>query len=278
MSEANDAKCPSKRMFLITCNEEDKFGDVLNYLRSLNPGYLVAAREKAPTTGHIHMHAFVQFPNNRRLSIKKLLGSHLDVCRGSPQQNEKYVKKDGDIIAEEGKLKPKGGYTIKEVKEMTKEQRNELPLIYSNIIKRMNEEEGNMLTVNDIYKPEVKVHWYWGESGAGKTRYAMKEIGERPFNMVKYEQSFWHGVNENSEVALYDDWRDGQMKPVELINFIDYYIHPMNVKGGSVKNRYKEIYITSLQNPEEIYKNVPEETKKQWMRRIKEIIKFEIEK
>ena len=160
---------------------------------------------------------------------------------------------------------------------MTKEQRNELPLIYSNIIKRMNEEEGNILTVKDIYKPEVKVHWYYGESGAGKTRQALKEIGERPFNMVKYEQSFWHGVSENCEIALYDDWRDGQMKPVELINFIDYYIHPMNVKGGSVKNRYKEIYITSLQNPEEIYKNVPEETKKQWIRRIKEIIKFEIE-
>ena len=62
------------------------------------------------------------------------------------------------------------------------------------------------------------------------------------------------------------------MKPTELINFIDYNRHIMNVKGGSIRNNYKEIYITSLQNPEEIYKNIPEETKKQWLRRIKKII------
>ena len=37
---------------------------------------------------------------------------------------------------------------------------------------------------------------------------------------------------------------------------------------------YMEIYITSIQNPEEIYKNTPEEYKKQWLRRIKEVIQF----
>ena len=103
----------------------------------------------------------------------------------------------------------------------------------------------------------------------------MKEIGSRKFNMLKYENGFWHGIG-NSEIALYDDFRDTHMKPTELINFIDYYIHPMNIKGGSRKNEYKEIYITSIQDPEKIYNNMPEEYKKQWLRRMKEIIHFEI--
>ncbi len=223
----------SAKGFQITCNEEEKFGDVLNYLRSLKPNYLVACREKAPTTEHVHMHAYVQFPNARRLSMKKLLGSHIEQCFGSPEQNEAYIKKDGDIIAEEGEIRKCSNWSIKGFKEMSKEERENLPPQFYNIVHKINEEEDADLSPEDIYK-EMKVHWYWGESGAGKTRHAMKEIGERKFNMVKYENGFWHGIG-NAEIALYDDFRDTHMKPTELINFIDYYKHPMNIKGGSKK-------------------------------------------
>lgn len=278
MSEANSAqrltKC--KSAFQLTINEENVVGDVLQYLRSLKPNYMIGCKEKAPTTGHVHFHIYVQFQRSKRLSIKKLKGAHVEACRGSPQQNIEYIKKDGNIIVEEGEAKKKGGRTIEDVKKMSDEERAQLPIQLYNIVEKIKAQESNKMKVSEIYKPEIKVHWYHGESGSGKTRYAMKEIGEREFNMVKYEQGFWHGVSEDTEVALYDDFRDSHMKPTELINFIDYYIHPMNVKGGSVKNKYKEIYITSIQDPEKIYNNMPEEYKKQWIRRLKEIIKFEI--
>lgn len=275
MAEAKVAKLTkSSKAFLLTLNEYEKVAELLCYLRRLNPGYLLAAKEEAPSTGHVHAHVYVQFPNARRLSIAKLLGAHVDKCYGSPQQNEAYVKKDGDIITEEGELKKKGGKTIEDVKKMAPEEREKLPIQLYNIVQKIEEKEGNDLLPEECFK-EVEVFWYWGESGAGKTRHAMKEMTGTKFNMLKYENGFWHGVGE-AEVALYDDWRDTHMKPTELINFIDYYIHPMNVKGGSVKNKYKKIYITSIQSPEEIYKNMPEEYKKQWLRRIKEIIKFEI--
>lgn len=276
MEKAKVAKnTKSSKGFLLTLNEIEKVADVLQYLRELKPGYLLAAKEEAPTTGHIHAHVYVQFPNARRLSLKKLLGAHVDKCYGSPQQNEEYVKKDGDILVEEGELKRKGGNTIEAVKKMTKEEREKLPVQFYNIVQKINEKEASDLTPSECFK-EVAVYWLYGESGAGKTRDAMKQIGERKFNMLKFENGFWHGIGE-AEIALYDDWRDTHMKPTELINFIDYYIHPMNIKGGSIKNKYKEIYITSIQNPEEIYKNMPEEYKKQWLRRIKRITKYEIE-
>ena len=267
--------CSKKaRMFQITSNEEDKFGDQLNYLRSLSPNYLVACREKAPSTGHVHMHAFVQFKTPHALSMKKLGGAHIEKCFGSPEQNEAYIKKDGEIIAEEGEMRRNFNWTIKGIKEMKKEEREDLPPQLYNIVQRINEKEEADLTPAECFK-DVAVHWLYGESGAGKTRRAMKEIGERKFNMVKYENGFWHGIG-SAEIALYDDFRDTHMKPTELINFIDYYIHPMNVKGGSVKNKYKEIYITSIQDPEKIYSNMPEEYKKQWLRRIKTITLLEI--
>lgn len=270
----NQGSSKSAKGFQITCNEEDKFGEVLNYLRSLKPNYLCAAKEKAPSTGHVHMHAYVQFPNARRLSLKKLCNSHIEKCMGSPEQNQKYVKKDGDIIVEEGTLRKCTSWSIKGIKEMSKDDREELPPQLFNIVAKINEEEANDLNPENMYK-EMKVVWCWGESGSGKTRYCMKQIGSRNFNMLKYENGFWHGIG-NSEIALYDDFRDTHMKPTELINFIDYYIHPMNIKGGSRKNEYKEIYITSIQDPEKIYSNMPEEYKKQWLRRMKEIIHFEI--
>ena len=261
--------------YQLTLNEVELWEGLLDYLKSLNPSYLVAAKEIAPSTGHEHIHCYVQFPTSRALSLKKTLGAHIEKCRGSPQQNVAYVKKDGDIIEEIGELRRAGAKSIGEIEKMSKEERKELPAQLYNIVQKIEAKESSNLLVKNIYKENIEVYWYWGESGAGKTRRAMREIGEKEFNMVKYEDGFWHGLG-TADIALYDDFRDSHMKPTELINFIDYYVHPMNIKGGSHQNTYHIIYITSLQSPEEIYKNVPEESKKQWLRRIKEIIHFEI--
>ena len=260
----------SGKAFQVTLNEIEVFGEVRDYLIGLKQfQYIIACKEKAPSTGHEHIHIYVQFKDSIKLSLKKLKGGHLEKCRGSPQQNKAYIEKDGNVIYESGEMKIKGGHTISQVKKMSKEEREELPLVYANIVKRINDEEAKKLKVVNYYKGKIEVYWLWGESGAGKTRRALQEIGEAEFNEVKYDGNFWHGVTEDTEIALYDDWRDTHMKPTELINFIDYNSHIMNVKGGTIRNNYKKIFITTLQDPEKIYSNVPEETRKQWLRRIK---------
>lgn len=267
----------SAKGFQLTINEIDKAGDVLNYLRSLNPGYLLAGKEKAPSTGHLHMHVYVQFPNARRLSLKKLLGSHIEKCLGSPKQNIIYIKKpDTEIVAEEGAPRLNYMPTIKELSSMPKEEREGLNANMYNIVQKINTEEKKYISPKDYYK-EVEVYWIYGESGLGKTKYAIKDMIEKnveKFNEIKFDGTFWHGVTEDCPACLYDDWRDTHMKPTELINFIDYNKHVMNVKGSTIRNNYTLIYITSLQNPEEIYRNIPEESKKQWLRRIKKIIQL----
>lgn len=268
---------PVARCFQLTINEIDRAGDLLNYLRSLSPNYLLAGKEKAPTTGHLHMHIYVQFTTPRRLSLKKCCGAHIEKTRGSTEQNIKYVKKpDTEIVAEEGEPRLNHVPTIDEAKKM--DSLSGLNLNMYNIVQKIEAEKRKIINPQDYYK-EVEVYWLWGESGAGKTRYAIKDMLKREitaFNEVKFDGSFWHGVTEECSTCLYDDWRDTHMKPTELINFIDYNRHIMNVKGGSVRNNYKLIYITSLQSPESIYTKVPEETQKQWIRRIKEIIHIEI--
>ena len=117
----------SCRGFQITCNEIAELGDMLMYLRGLNPNYLLVGKETDPTTGNKHAHIYVQFVNARRLSLKKLLGAHIEKCFGSPQQNIAYIKKpDTEIVVEEGEVRKKGG--LRFLRVMRVEVEDEAPI------------------------------------------------------------------------------------------------------------------------------------------------------
>ena len=262
----------SAKAFQLTLNQVECFDAVRDYLLGLKMlNYVIACREFAPTTGHLHIHVYAQFMDSIKLSVKKLCGAHVERCRGSAQQNIAYIKKDGDVIFEHGEPRLKGGYTIKEAEKMDAETRKVLPVQMYNIVQKVDAAEKKYISPLDYYK-NTDVFYVYGESGAGKTKWCIDNMVENKvatFNEVKYDGSFWHGVKEDGKVALYDDWRDSHMKPAEFINFIDYNRHVMNVKGGSVRNGYERIYITSVQSPEEIYKSVNGEPRKQWERRMK---------
>ena len=262
----------SGKAFQLTLNEVECFDELRAYLLGLKLfNYMIACKEIAPSTGHEHIHVYVQFMDSMKMAIKKLCGAHVEKCRGSAQQNIAYIKKDGNVIFEQGEARFKGGSTIKEVKAMSKEQRAELPAQMFNIVQKVNDDEAKDISPLEYYK-QVEVFYVYGDSGAGKTKWCIDDMVKakvEKFNEVKYDGSFWHGVKEDGKVALYDDWRDSHMKPAEFINFIDYNRHVMNVKGGSVRNGYERIYITSVQSPEEIYKSVNGEPRKQWERRMK---------
>lgn len=263
-------KTKNSTSFLLTLNQIERFENLKAYLLSLQSlKYAIAGKERAPTTGHVHIHIFVQFSQSIRLSIRRLEGCHVDKCFGTPQENRRYVSK-GDVIWEHGEMKRKGYYSIGEVKRMTNEQRDSLPITYYNIICHMVSRESNKLSVEKTQK-HVKVYYISGSSGIGKTTFAKYLIGKETFNLVKYENSFWIGASVDVRIALYDDWRDSHMKASEFLNFIDYNKQLMNVKGGFLLNSYEVIIITSIIRLKDIYKNVLDESRYQWERRTKEI-------
>lgn len=266
------------RAFQLTLNQIEKYNDIKNYFmkfKSLN--YWLAGKEFGEKTKHCHIHIYAHFTNALRLNIKKCLGAHVEICRGSPKQNIDYIKKpETTIIDEWGELPHQGKLNIIDIESMNAEDRKNIPLIYYNIIRKINEKENNEITINN-FKKEIKSIYIWGESGVGKTTLAIKIIEKymsikniKTFNSIKHEGNFWIGIGE-SKIALYDDFRDSHMKPSEFINLIDYNIHNMNIKNGSVKNNYEIVILTSVQSPELIYLNMTEkdqEPKKQWLRRL----------
>lgn len=265
------------RNFLFTLNQVEKFDELKEYITHFTPfNYGIACLEKAPSTGHEHIHLYCQFSSVVTLSGNRLCGARIDICRGSAQQNIRYIKKEdepdkrGEIIWEEGTPKYKGGMSIHEVKLMTQEDRELLPFVYYKSVNKLNSDENMSIDINAFFK-QVEVRYIYGGSGLGKTYYAkswINELGLKKIDVVNYHNGFWCGVTDSNVFALYDDFRDSDLPGVEFIKFIDYTIKNMNVKGSYIKNNYKYIAITSIQDPRFIYEKEWEE-KKQWLRRMR---------
>lgn len=275
---------PKAKIFLLTINPESlkHYDDIKSYFDNLKScNYYIVTEHHGQKQQHYHLAA--QFGNAMALSVKKLYGAHIKAGKyGSIQDMVHYCKCEDEkhkkagvtatIIDEVGEMKIGNRFpTIKEVKQMSKEDRDELPLQYKNAIDRINNEEANDIDIDDLGKT-VKVYFICGPSGVGKTSKAKEIFRENKqkypkMNRVKFTNGFWAGVG-TAKACLYDDFRDSHMPASEFINFIDYNKQIMNIKGGNKTNEYELIVITSTQRPSEIYKNMKDEPRKQWMRRM----------
>lgn len=251
--------------------------DYLQHFKTFN--YMLICEHDGPSD--VHRHLYVQFSNSTRLNTMKLYYVHIEKALGSAQACIKYLraqdekhKKNGvnsTDIYENGVAAERGGCRIGDIKEMTDEELNNLSIQYYNTAKRIRPPP--KIKANEWYK-KIKVYYIFGDSGIGKTLSIYRILGlnkEEEFDEIKHSGNFWLGVSgeEVNGVVVYDDFRDSDMKPSEFVNFIDYHVHNLDYKGGSAKNKYHLIIITSVQSPYNIYKNVKGEPRKQWIRRMK---------
>lgn len=234
----------------------------------------------------LHIHIYVQFNDRIRLYSKDVYHAHIEKCNGSTSDNQNYILKMKNLFKLNNTLDEIGSpKMIANRKQGVKEEmlvKNLESVEYENVtIKQFKiwKEINNNKSYkkNDIYKKEVEVIFIWGESGSGKSKKVYNSLGEdEMFDRVKYSNGFWLGVNTIHPVntCWYDDFRPSDMKPNEFINFIDYYKNQMNIKFvGNWVNHYNKIFITSIFDPKEMYAGVPEETREQWIRRMKIIHK-----
>ena len=145
------------------------------------------------------------------------------------------------------------------------------PFMYSAYSKYKNKHKP--IKVSDWMK-KVKVYYICGPSGVGKSTKAhelMIQNNIEDFDEVSYENGFYIGATGATKCCVFDDFRDSRMKPDEFIRFIDYRRHTMNIKGGQIMNNYELIIITSIKDIDELYRNVRDEQREQWLRRMEVI-------
>lgn len=264
--------------FLVMNSNLDKTEEVIKYLERVKAFQYMLITEHHGTE-HLHRHIYVQYNKPTLIDNSKIYHIHVDEAMGSAQQCIDYLmcrdKKHPEIgvtckvIYENGKPLYKGNInTIRDLKEI--KDINEVQPRHLNTWLKVR---SNKISINEWHK-KVKVIYMWGDSGLGKSLSVTRTLinnHETEFDEIKHIGEFWHGIggDEVSGVAVYDDFRDSDMKASEFVNFIDYNVHNLNYKQGSAKNKYHLIIITSTQDPKEIYKNVKGEPRKQWLRRMK---------
>lgn len=269
------------RNYLLTLNDitiYEYLSDSLKTYKTLS--YLLAYKEEAPTTGHKHIHIYIHFNNAIKLSPKKCMGAHIDICRGTPQQIIKYVSKDGDKVEEWGEKPHKGGRSIKEVKEMSKEERNNLPVQYIRIVDKINKEEEDKKTffnmLDEIQNENLKgpqIYYLTGGTGMGKTynayKMALNMYPKEEIGKLTLKNEFIDIINESAKCFIIEEFRPSQIKASDFLQLTDKYGYRANIKGGFQTLRPECLFICSIIPPTEIYK---EEVNKQFLRRITKII------
>lgn len=244
-----------------------------------------------------HIHIFVQWINPKELGeafLRKIYYAHVSPHEDyNPVGIIKYIKcedkkhKDAgitsEIIEEIGIASSSGKFpSMAEVKEMDREERQNLGPQYRGIIKEINTNEiAAESYLNKIYnkKKQIKITWIYGEGGHGKTQLGYMMLRDRIEDDKKTGLIYWDDSGmanlesdykdrpEEINILFWNEFRDSRLR---FDNFLQY---ALNEKAYRIlyDNIYfrdlEEIIITSSQKPENIYSNI-QENRKQIYRRI----------
>lgn len=171
------------RAYQLTLNDVSKINELKENIMSYKSlRYLmIGAIEKAPSTGHEHVHIYAYFKTPLKLSIKKCCGAHIEPTKGTFNDNFEYLTKEGPLTFEWGEKPHQGLKTVKELKQMDIE---EIPPQYYNIKTKLDQKQRdeevffNML--DEIEKDELKapsIIYITGGTGKGKTYTAYNASG-----------------------------------------------------------------------------------------------------
>lgn len=272
------------RAYQLTLNDVSKIEELKqNIMTYKSLRYLmIGAIEKAPTTGHEHVHIYAYFKTPLKLSLKKCCGAHVEPTKGTFNDNLQYLTKDGDLTFEWGERPHQGLKTVKELREMNAD---DVPPQYYNIKTKIDQKKHDedvfFQMLDEIERDELKapeIVYITGGTGKGKTftayKTALKEFEKSKIGKLTLKNEFFDVINENADCFIIEEFRPSQIKASDFLQLTDKYGFRCNVKGGFCTLRPKKIFICSIIPPEQIYK---EEINKQFLRRITKIINLDID-
>lgn len=271
MAEKCEVRSRARR-FQLTLNEVDKFDEIKNYLIN-HPKfrYVIACKENAPTTNHEHIHIYVCFNATVTMSLQKIHPAHVEKCFGNHKSNVEYIKKDGNIIFEEGEP-PKGDVgniddqwdnLIKQIHEGNVDKDSRMYARFHNYVDKRIHELKPKKTFDG--KLKHKNIWIYGPPGTGKSRSARfcddKHIYEKNIN------KWWDGY-EDQKVVLLEDIDPEKSKALahHIKLWADRYPFTGEVKGGSIRiNPTYNFIVTSNYRIEDCFNETDSEAIKRRM-------------
>lgn len=262
------------RNFCFTINNYTQ--DDIERINNLECMYMAHSLEVGDS-GTPHIQGYLELHNASTITAlsKKLVRAHIEISKGSAEQNKAYCSKNNNTtFTERGTPKQQGKRNdLKEIKEKLKsgtlkirevvlETQNMQQIRHAEILLKYHEKKRD-------FKPTVK--WYYGSTGSGKTRQAVEELGEDYYSVMR-NVKWWEGY-DGHEAVLIDDLRSNMINFVDLLVLLDRYAYRVETKGGSRQLLAKTIIITSPMSPVAMFSTSGENIQ-QLIRRIDEIKRF----
>jgi len=252
---------------------KEQFGNQLMHWKCK---YIIFGLEHAPTTGTPHYQGYVYWCSAKtKNEIKRRFpGMWWEDAKGNSLQNYVYGTKEDKMDYFEFGTRPKQG---------ARTDLNEIRVTLANggnmrdIVDTTDSYQGiRMAEVILKYKEKPRnfkpaVLWFWGPTGAGKTRAAYELCGQDDTWITAKNLRWWEGYDGHKNVII-DDFRGDFCTFHELLRILDRYEYRIECKGGSRQLIATTMVITSCHHPRNVYET--REDIEQLIRRIDKIALF----
>lgn len=235
--------------------------------------YICFGKEICPTSKKLHYQGWVQFYNKKRFGgVKRIFNNkiHLESCRGSEYDNNKYCMKDNNYKYF-GTFKSQGQRSdLEAIKHNIDCGENIGTIMNDNFNTYCRYRKGILdyyeLTTKNLTKKfrNVKVIIHSGATNTGKTRSAMKYNNSYKINGS--ELKWFDGYNQ--EKTLIIDEYDNDVKITKLLNILDGYHLRLPIKGGFTYANWNTVIITTNLNKNEFHINAKKKHRDALFRRI----------
>lgn len=232
--------------------------------------YLVFQVEVGEESKRYHLQGYIELKTTQRMSyVKKMLDcneAHLERRSGTRDEARAYCMK-ADTRAP--------GYEPIEIGIWVRDKQRTDVDTYVDAIKKgatkmylidnyptqfcrfprvYNDIKSAMLESQVTQTREVKVFYYYGVPGTGKSYHARlwaERHGLDYFHITKNMYPWYDGYN-GEDVLIIDDLNDAWIPADSLLQILDKYKCTMQIKGNTVAGLWNYVFITSNYLPEEI--------------------------
>ena len=261
--------------------------------------FFICQPEQCPDTGKLHVQFYVEFLAPKSMSAAKAIvgqskaSPHIEVCKGTQQQNIDYVTKDESNVREEyPELNLRFGTPAKAGNRSDIHDIGDDLISGKRSLARIVQENPGMYIKyaanlerlqQRLSRPRKlspkKVLWFHGPTGTGKTKTAFEiTMSQNPYIWGPSNGKWWDGYQidgtyDSSVPVIMDEFR-GDLKMGYMLQLLDAYPMKVEFKGGMCQFVADTVIITSPKHPQDIYQDQTGDRIGQFLRRITEIRYF----
>lgn len=253
-------------------------------LAQIKPVCYYCMSDEVGTAHHTHIYIYCNSPVRFSTLKKKFPSAHIELARGTSEQNRDYVFKEGKWLNNK-KRETNILDTHEEWGEMPIERqgaRNDLADLYDlikhgatdfeildenpeffNQIDRM--EKVRQTIYQDYYKNQfrkLEVTYIWGDTGAGKTRSVMEQYGyANVYRITNYSHPF--DLYKRQDVIIFEEFRSS-LPLADMLNYLDGYPLSLPCRYSDRVACYTKVFIISNIDLRWQYDTLQRQEKESW--------------